>query len=899
MSVRTDNYGSLRTVVDFNEPLLKNKLGLRIVNLRDRQKDWREPAYSNQDRFFASVVATPFKKVSVRGYFERSFTRQQAALDSLVQDHVTPWIALGRPTFNNSGTTFTAPPTIVPVDPTNPPTNPNTVFSREIANPRPYVTVDASGAISSVGSLTNTVFINGYDGLTRAPNNFERSLLDESLYPFDVSPSGNGNGNKTQSWIRGAILEVNPVKDLYLEAAVNQENLRQRGVMLFRGTDVDLRVDANQFVDAGLADINGTTDPLPNSPRTTPNPRLGQYYLQGNNDATANGRKNYFTRDQRRLSAAYDLNFTGRKGWSRWLGRHRLAGMYEELTTTRLAQNQDFRIVSNNSFIPARAGTALDNLSGSTPATPGAPSPDHRQSLVNLRQPIFRYYIDADHPWAQVPFDIMASGVQTLPVTDSAGQAVQIAGFDSPFGATAATTGQKNRQASTTFAMQNVFLSGRLVLTYGRRKDDVKIYQPTGAIVNQHVVPGNANSGFVRLDDLLAGDGVGWLKVTRKTPVTSTKGAVAHVFPWLSLSYSEASSQLVNTAALANNLDGSPAVNGAGSGKDYGVTIRLSDRVSIRLLKYETNSIGAASAFRLNNPVGTISSSGTTFGNNMRNDIIAVERSIKVATDAAGAAFPYSDKYRYFQERINDLAAGTFIDPNIWAFQSDRTAKGYELTITGNPTKRWRLAVSAAKSHSAETNVGPQWFDFVQERKDIWSQYLSQPIHNAQALTVGQVLGAAVNNFNYIQRAQGKPNFRERQYRLTATTRYSFDRGWLKGTDVGGTYTWRSPSVVGWPQITITDNPFIIPGVTPAGGTLTVDDQEHPIKGGSITTCDVFAGYGRKLSGGKVSWRVQLNIRNALGREDPLLQRALTTGEGAIYTVPEPRSFILTNTFSF
>jgi hypothetical protein len=47
------------------------------------------------------------------------------------------------------------------------------------------------------------------------------------------------------------------------------------------------------------------------------------------------------------------------------------------------------------------------------------------------------------------------------------------------------------------------------------------------------------------------------------------------------------------------------------------------------------------------------------------------------------------------------------------------------------------------------------------------------------------------------------------------------------------------------------------------------------------------------------SWDIQLNVRNAFNRDGLLVQRALTTGEPAVFTIQEPRTFILTNTFSF
>lgn len=853
VEVRTDDKGSLRTVADLNQPIVKNKLALRVVQLRDRQKDWQEPAYSNQDRYYGSVVYTPSKKISIRGYFERAFTRQQAKVNTIIQDHVTPWLAAGSPTYNNA-TPFVAP-------------SASSVFTREITTARPYAFFDQAGATGYAGAQNNTVFTEGYDTVTAAPNNFERSLLDGSIYPFDVSPAGNGNGNKTQSWIRGLIAEFNPLPNLFIEAGINQEDLKQRGAALMRATEMDLRVDQNLYLNDGV----------------TPNPNLGRYYLQTNTDAAAGVRKNYFSRDQRRLSAAYDLDFTRKAGWKHWFGQHRLGVMYEGLKSTRLIQQQDLRIVSNNSFIPAANGTAYDNLN------------------IVARQPVFRYYLTpGSDPWLQLPFDPLASGVQTLPTTDAAGTAVQIAGLDSPYGATAAVTGQENRQTSKTFAMQNRFWDGRIVLTYGRREDDVDIYQPSTSITTQRVA--GATSGFVLLDDIINADaGPGWTRSGGASPVTSTKGIVVHPFNWLSLSYSEADSQQVSTS-LARDLDGSFAVNGAGEGKDYGITLRLpNNRLSLRYVHYTTSSVGAASALgATNNFVGSLTVGGTIVGNRFRADLVNIERSIKAATDAAGVSFPYSEKYRSYQEDIfANVDAGiapttAFIES--YAFQSDRVAKGDEITLIANPTNNWRLSLSLAKSQSSVSNIAPQWFDLVRDRIPVWTNYLNTPLHVNDSITIQDVLSYEIANFNYILNAQGKPNPRERKYRATLVTRYEFDRGPLKGVSVGGSYLYRSDSVVAYPQVTA-DNQFDIPGVTPR--SATIDDQDNPIMGGSTTTCDVFVGYGRKLFKGKLQWRVQLNVRNVFDKDDPILQRALTTGEGAIYVMPEPRTFILSNTFTF
>jgi outer membrane receptor protein involved in Fe transport len=78
-----------------------------------------------------------------------------------------------------------------------------------------------------------------------------------------------------------------------------------------------------------------------------------------------------------------------------------------------------------------------------------------------------------------------------------------------------------------------------------------------------------------------------------------------------------------------------------------------------------------------------------------------------------------------------------------------------------------------------------------------------------------------------------------------------------------------------------------------------VPSREAPIKGKVLSETELFLGYTRRL-GQRVNWRVQLNVRNLFDNRDRLEQRAnLAAGYVTVYAVPEPRSFILTNTFSF
>jgi hypothetical protein len=192
--------------------------------------------------------------------------------------------------------------------------------------------------------------------------------------------------------------------------------------------------------------------------------------------------------------------------------------------------------------------------------------------------------------------------------------------------------------------------------------------------------------------------------------------------------------------------------------------------------------------------------------------------------------------------------------------------------------------VTGAKNTASESNIGGPWWDFVAERLPVWAAAANlaggstpsttlnkegEPVNVVMATTnsgnsnnwrtYSDVLSAAMANWNFIRMSENQLNNNLRKYRFTATTRYAFNRGRLKGLFVGGNYAWRSAAAVGYPVITSTDNPFAFPGVNTAA--VSVSDITRPYRGGSLVSFDAFTGYSRRLADGKYHWRVQLNVR--------------------------------------
>jgi hypothetical protein len=252
-------------------------------------------------------------------------------------------------------------------------------------------------------------------------------------------------------------------------------------------------------------------------------------------------------------------------------------------------------------------------------------------------------------------------------------------------------------------------------------------------------------------------------------------------------------------------------------------------------------------------------------------------------------------------------------------FVVDRESKGYEVAIVGNPTPSWWVSVSAAQNVSAETNLAPTIFACIEDRLPVSARYATNPavvtwrdagstgtsgpgpnpaINPADGVqTLGELLQASIANFQYIERAAGQPNVMDRKYRITASTSYGFDEGWLKGVRAGLTYRWRSPAAIGFRPVTVTDNRFVVAGLTTP--TLEISDPLSPIRGSGVTEIDGQIAYQRRLFRNKVTWNVQLNVRNLFDQRDLLAQRTLNTGDPVVFSLQAPRTFTVTNTFSF
>ncbi len=240
-------------------------------------------------------------------------------------------------------------------------------------------------------------------------------------------------------------------------------------------------------------------------------------------------------------------------------------------------------------------------------------------------------------------------------------------------------------------------------------------------------------------------------------------------------------------------------------------------------------------------------------------------------------------------------------NPNLQGFAvtADTESKGYELELTANPTRNWRVSFNASKTTAVRTNVGGAELDAL-------VAYLTKQIGTA---TVPGAAGDMImfnahfdDPTNVIWNNGTWKNFRSgytlmklqenaaaselRKWRYNFVTNYAFTNGMLKGAGIGGSYRWQDKVVIGYPVL------------ADASGLATFD-LSKPYYGPAEKGIDLWVSYEHKLTK-KIGWKIQANVRN-LGNKDGLIPISVQPdGQTWAGVRMQPvEEWFVTNTFTF
>lgn len=217
-------------------------------------------------------------------------------------------------------------------------------------------------------------------------------------------------------------------------------------------------------------------------------------------------------------------------------------------------------------------------------------------------------------------------------------------------------------------------------------------------------------------------------------------------------------------------------------------------------------------------------------------------------------------------------------------------AEGWELDLTANPMSGLRMMFNVSRQKTVQSNIGSDLQKIVAEtlanidasplRNVPDSPSLGEPLsyRGRYDLRVTIPLAAELAK-------EGTVSLEQRKWRVNTAVSYDF-RERLKGWGVGAGVRWQSSVATGYPTFVGRDG-------TP------LPDLTRPFLSGEETNGDVWLSYKRRLFKDRVAWKIQLNVRNAIGSSDPIPVFTNPDGSLALVRVPPLTEWLITNTFRF
>jgi hypothetical protein len=943
-SLQLDSDDGYRATIDLNQVLKPNYVALRFNTMKQDLPAGRQPSYDRADRNFISASVEPWQKLRLRAYHESGRIRKAPVRSTLVQDKVTPYfdrfltpeqkaryLATYDPAalkgFDNSainsfniGANTTAVNAALIAQGFGPPVAgvPNTDILNRFTSSSPVLVLGgASASPLPITSWNNTGFLQNGPGPYNGENS-DWSFTDGSIYPTRINIVGNGLQNSTRTRTFGAVIEVNPLRNLFIEFAMNREFVTYSFVDALGAGSAELMIDLNRYLPAAWA-------PSQPAPVRVLNPNFGRYYAQ----STVSGGDNQQEKADDRVTATYTLDFTKNKGWTRWFGVHRLLGLWTSQMSQRFEQVRNgasaATVISDNDFTVSIANNVANPL----------PNALIDMNQANRRLEV-RHYLGSPTagvggaPHVDMKINPWTWGTMGV---DASGRPVVVAGENLPGGGSSyAISNGRKETVGKMFSFQSAFFNNRIITSFGHRSDTNSYTNWLGNTLQPrynvntgdfyYPVSGSptnaafANAPYMSWQDFKK---LGLERMQSATsrqnegPKSVLKGIVVHPTHWLSFFYNESTSAYAAEFSRFNH-DGSPMTIDDGEGKDYGFSVSTPNgKLSLRVNWYESTRQGGNSVFQ-----GQIANGMRS----LRDTVYYIDKTflnLNPGFDIAG------NKYAYYLQSVQDSnlpsnvnANTNFVGNNFpvapnrerSAVQADRRSEGVEVTLTANPLPGLALSLRGAKSTTADSNAGLPWFEYADARWNDWVSIANQPIGAIPGMTqtIRQYMQSIIlPTMSYMKMSSGMPNPQERKYRINLTGRYALQRGVLKGLFFGGNYSWRSKSILAYGSRPAEAKEVYKEFAGIGAGSYDVPDFGSPITGRPLTSLDGFVGYRRKIIQGKYEWSVQLNIRNLLDDDELIQQRAFgrKQPDGTMkfwitnYNVPDPRRFILTNTISF
>lgn len=650
---RFDQYGSLRTTLDHNQTLIRNKLAVRVSGVFEDSNYKVKEAWRENKRMFAAVTYRPHRNTTIKASAEFGDIDSNMPEVRPPGDAYTQWWAMGRPAWNpstNTGVLLGTPAAGWPA----------TVF-----NPSTGAAANTGGPAYDGSNTSNSG--NLFGGQIGAMGNGSRQMVIVYNDPNSSIPSlglpgsdvigfrnGNYNANKpnatatsyTQTQTRGVrdwnyiynrvfyydditqgFWKAQQISDPsifnFYEHMLHGQNKHEWAD--FQAYDVTLeqrffngRAGAEISFHRELLDngnvmqldsvISGYTlriDMNSHLGNGEVNPNFGRPFVTGYSKATLRR----YEQDGVRGTVYYDLdlrNVSKRASWlGKILGRHRLTGTWTSLDNSAFESKNNFALASGLDYMATEWGATVNNLNSG------------RRGMPVMR------YLGPDVSASATP----AAGAFAVPVTQDAGSlgSANILYYAQPSSATNATPGVWSEQSfsilsagkkdvddviskatrkrekidSIVGVAQSYWLDGTLVSTLGWRRDRVRTY----------------DAGSVQYDSQTGRailDGFDAVSTGRQTETSFNYGFVLHTPEFirrrlplgssLSLIYNHADN--FRPAGQRYDIYDNLLPAETGESKEYGFLLStLNGKLVFKFMKYETTSGLSSSLFSLSTAI--------------------------------------------------------------------------------------------------------------------------------------------------------------------------------------------------------------------------------------------------------------------------------------------------------
>jgi outer membrane receptor for ferric coprogen and ferric-rhodotorulic acid len=876
------SWNTLRTTFDYNRPL-NDKFAVRVATLFAEADGWRQRMFKNDRAAFLTLTYKPARYTSIRVEGEYGGGQSTQTLNN-IQDRFSGW---------DGKTTYSGPMAVVPAN------NIQLGVSRRGAD---YLIYDPAGSKRVMNYVNDPYTLAGGENVLTPVGGFVAGAGNAN---FNVTNSMilfalNTPGNRFDNAIAGSKFRVPstrftnqsdaPTLDQHYKDV--QATIDHRFGPVFLQAAVDLNRTRAQTINI---DVNGVGQTYIDINSLLPNGAANPHFLEPYGDAPI--RRSNWTRDAEgsRLALGYA------KDAGKW-GNYTTNAMLGSTTTkhSQLAFNQS---VAQNAD-HRRWGTAGLN----------APALD----MIRIR----RYWNEPSKPInipGPVRYTNAVTGVdkEITPMWALMNDRTDVVQFS------------KNEYKYALAAVNAKYFSNRLVLLGAVRRDSFKNkvtsqsewgdysattwdgvtprYKPdapadyatltyvprdangvaTGPAVSADTRPRDANGNRLAqyAIDRFRNDYIA--PVVNKSEVTRTVGGVFHLTKWLSpyLNYAET----FNAPSSQQRIDSSFLPPTVAKGVDLGLRASLLDgRLNLSVLQYRNSEKNA------------------TFTQSTGGDINVI-----------ASANPLGDT------SVNGRNRRTFENvPAVFVDMQDREARGYELELTANPTRQWRLTFNVGLPKVYSTNAARDQIRFYDANKAMLKQIVLDAGGLVDASDVASVdtsiavndrspdVNAAVNSYNNLRNTRAnfvsQRRISQDQPSVNFYNDYTVGSGRLKGLRLGAGVQYRGKQIVGYRAADTIVNPA---DPTRAIDNPNVDAYTAVFTPNSYHTVVATLGYTLRL---KERRQVEFNLKldSVLNSQGPLYagNSAVLRPLGGNYSSParetvaniymlkQPISFMFTTT---